>query len=575
MAGRTIMEQNELIQWQTTKKYRPMINNASLAKALKLTANLLELHKGNPFKVKSYHNAYGSVKKWPEEIQRLSPEQIERIPGIGKGLKNNILSYLKDETFDELAHLMEKTPPGVIDLLAIPGLGPKKVEIIWKEMGIENPGSLLYACNENRLIEYKGFGAKTQATLIEKIQYYFSNQGKMLYPQALQYISTLVETLNANHSDQLFFPCGEIFHKNQIVQEFGVASLLPFEQIILSEDLKLEKIGDRSCITKEGLPPVEITCLNENTKEDELKTKIFHISADLSPYCGNSTLFVQNLSTTKNMAHSFETFVGHKVPAEFPELGNTYCNHYTIEQLIQRKDIKGLIHLHTQYSDGINTLEEMAESAIMEGFEYMLVTDHSKFAFYANGLNEERLLTQMEHIERLNAKLGPSFKILKGIECDILPNGNLDLNNEILALLDLVIVSVHSHLNMEEETATQRIIKAIENPNAHILGHSCGRVLLSRKGYSLNYPKIFKACSENRVSIELNANPQRLDLDHSLIQKAMDYGIKISINPDAHNKHSVRDIEYGITAARKGGLTRDQCLNTMNSQELLHFFGKF
>jgi DNA polymerase (family X) len=552
-----------------------MMNNASLAKALKLTATLLELHKGNPFKVKSYQNAYGIVKKWPEEFKNLSPEQIESIPGIGKGLKDNILSYIKEENFDELAQLMEKTPLGVIDLLAIPGLGPKKVEIIWKEMGIENPGSLLYACNENRLIEYKGFGVKTQSALIDKIQYFFSNQGKMLYPQALQYISSLVETLQTHHSESLFFPAGEIFHKNQIVEGFAMVCLHPPEQTLLPQDLKLEKRGDQYWLTGAGVPPVELIYLCENTKEEEIKTKVFHISQDLLAHCGDPSALVKDLSTSKNMAHAFASYLNHKIPAEFPELGNTYCHHYDVEQLIQRKNIKGLMHLHTQYSDGINTLEEMTESAINQGFEYMLVTDHSKFAFYANGLDEERLLKQMEHIDSLNVKLGSSFKILKGLECDILPNGQLDLNHDILTLLDLVIISVHSHLNMEEEQATQRIIKAIENPNAHILGHSCGRVLLSRKGYTLNYSKIFEACYKNGVSIELNANPQRLDLDYTLIHKAVDHGIKISINPDAHNKNSINDIDYGITAARKGGLTREQCLNSMNYLELLQYFGKF
>ncbi len=551
-----------------------MKTNKSLAKAMKLTAALLELHNENPFKIKSYSNAYSLIKKWPIEFQTLLPEEIESIKGIGKGLRDNILSFLASNTFDELKDLLIRTPEGVVELLSIPGLGAKKVGTIWREMGIENPGSLLYACNENRLVEYKGFGAKTQNTLRDKILYYFANKGKMLYPEALLYMEETLKEINERHSERILLIAGETFHKNQIVENFCALTFIAPEEIQLSKEQVLTKKSNQFYIEQEGKPPIELIPLDNNTNKEIVNTKIFNISKDLLPYCKGYDSFISDVNKTKDLQKSFGLYCQHKIPTAFPELGNTYVEGYDLPNLVKRSDLKGLIHLHTNYSDGMNTLEEMAESAINEGFGYMVVTDHSKIAFYANGLSEERLLQQMEHIDQLNSKYGNNFKIVKGVECDILSNGNLDYSNEILALLDIVIISVHSNLNMEEEQATKRIIKAIENPNAHILGHSCGRILLSRKGYPLQYSKIFEACAKNNVAIELNANPQRLDLDYRLINQALEKEIKISINPDAHNKNSIKDIEYGITAARKGGLTRENCLNCLEPLDLLGFFGK-
>jgi DNA polymerase (family 10) len=229
--------------------------------------------------------------------------------------------------------------------------------------------------------------------------------------------------------------------------------------------------------------------------------------------------------------------------------------------VIEEQDLKGILHVHTTWSDGLHSLREMCEHVRSLGYAYIGITDHSQSAFYANGLKPDRVLAQMEEIEKLNEELAP-FRIFKGIESDILNDGSLDYEEVILEKFDFVIASVHSNLKMTKEKATERVLRAIENPHTTILGHPTGRLLLSREGYPLDWDKIFEACARHKVAIELNANPYRLDLDWTLIPEAVRRGIPISINPDAHSKDGVHDVRYGVMVARKGALTAGNCLNS-------------
>jgi DNA polymerase (family 10) len=235
--------------------------------------------------------------------------------------------------------------------------------------------------------------------------------------------------------------------------------------------------------------------------------------------------------------------------------------------LIQPSDIKGIIHAHSQWSDGSQTLEEMAKACMEQGFEYLVISDHSKSAFYANGLSEERIAAQHQQIDELNAKY-PAFRIFKSIECDILNDGSLDYSNDVLASFDLVITSIHSNLKMTEEKAMARLLKAIEHPSTTILGHMTGRLLLSRKGYPVDHQKIIDACKANEVVIELNAHPRRLDIDWRFIQQALDKGVMISIDPDAHAVEGYKDVKYGVLAAQKGGLTKERNFSSFSRKEL-------
>jgi DNA polymerase (family 10) len=267
-----------------------------------------------------------------------------------------------------------------------------------------------------------------------------------------------------------------------------------------------------------------------------------------------------------------------KLPAIAPELRESdwaidLARQGQLPNLIKTEDIRGVVHSHTTYSDGINSLREMAEAARDAGYGYILITDHSKSAFYANGLKEDRLETQWAEIDALNLELGP-FRILKGIESDILNDGSLDYADEVLEQFDLIIASVHSNLRMDKEKATQRLLTAIANPYTNILGHPTGRLLLSREGYPIDHEAIIQACADHHVAIELNAHPWRLDLDWSWIPAAIAKGVPISINPDAHAVGSIKDIRYGVLAARKGGLSVKDCLNTREVDDFLAWFEK-
>ncbi|HEY8388930.1 MAG TPA: PHP domain-containing protein, partial [Parasegetibacter sp.] len=241
-----------------------------------------------------------------------------------------------------------------------------------------------------------------------------------------------------------------------------------------------------------------------------------------------------------------------------------------LPELICEKDIKGIIHTHSNWSDGVNTIEEMATALIEKGFEYLVISDHSKSAFYANGLTEVKIAEQHRYIDELNKKLAP-FKIFKSIECDILNDGSLDYSDDILNSFDLVITSIHSNLKMTEEKAMQRLLKAIQHPATTILGHMTGRLLLSRSGYPVDHELIIEACAAHKVVIELNAHPRRLDIDWHWIKKATDKGVLISINPDAHSIEGFNDIRYGVLAAQKGLLQASQNLSSFSLAEFEHF----
>ena len=256
-----------------------------------------------------------------------------------------------------------------------------------------------------------------------------------------------------------------------------------------------------------------------------------------------------------------------------PELSFEYICSVKEEEIVTEKDIRGVIHAHSNYSDGARSIREMALAAIERGYEYLLLSDHSRSAFYANGLSPERIRQQHEEIDRLNEELAP-FVIFKGIESDILYDGSLDYPDEILASFDLVIASVHSQLNMKEEKATERLLAAIRNPYTDILGHMTGRLLLRREGYPADHKAIIGACAEEDTVIEINANPHRLDMDWRYLPLAVEKGVMLSINPDAHSNHGIDDIRYGVFAARKGGLPARMNLSSLPLAEFRNWLGK-
>ncbi|MCR8559843.1 DNA polymerase/3'-5' exonuclease PolX [Mucilaginibacter sp. BJC16-A38] len=554
------------------------MENKPIARKLRLLSQLMELHEENPFKIKSIANAAFKVDKLPFPVAGKSFAELEKVDGIGKSTAGKIIELLEKGTMTELDDMLAKTPEGIVEMMGIKGIGPKKVATIWKELGIENIGELFYACNENRLVEAKGFGLKTQEDIRKVIEFNMASHGKFLYAKVEQEAKDLLEQLKGVFPDALIEFAGEFRRYCEIINKLVIVLGSRDQEIAFNtlqhSELLQEIKTEGNHITghiEHGLK-VELICVE----------KRYFYSA-LFEFTGDDEHVQAVLSRTADLIDqpTSEDLIYTKAGLEyvFPELreGDTFIEKAakkTLPHLINHADLKGTLHNHSTWSDGINTVEEMALYCRDElKLEYLGMCDHSKSAFYAKGLSTERVLQQQEEIDHLNKKLN-GFHIFKGIESDILYDGSLDYPDEILAKFDFIVASVHSILKMDEEKATSRLIKAIENPYTTILGHPTGRLLLSRKGYPIDYKKVIDACAANNVVIEINANPLRLDLDWRWHQYALEKGVWLSINPDAHRKEGFLDMYYGLLVARKGGLYKERCLNALSLQEIGGFFGR-
>lgn len=541
-----------------------MLSNKEVSKIFKTLADLMELHNENAFKAKSYANAAFQLGRVQGQVMEMNLQQLESTQGIGKSVASKIIELQQTGTLQVLENLFNLTPPGIIDILRLKGLGGKKVAIIWKELGVETVGELLYACYENRLSKLKGFGEKTQQSVIASIEYYQSNLGKYHYATLEKEAEGLLEALQKTFYSHKISLCGEIRRKCNVVEKIEVliagmsdTSLLQHSEYLVFEN---EDDGVVTCKTLQATPVKIYTCaevdffmqLFERTGADE------HVTAIIS-----------KLGEKRNFSSEEEIYAQAGMQFIVPELREEGIHQLHIEtsELLHEENIRGVVHNHSTWSDGKNTIEQMAKACMEKGYEYFVISDHSKTAVYAGGLTPEQVLAQHKEIDALNKTLSP-FRIFKSIESDILNDGSLDYEESILKQFDLVIASVHSNLKMDEEKATARLLKAIENPYTTILGHMTGRLLLSRPGYPLNHKKIIEACAFHNVIIEINANPYRLDLDFTWIPYALEKGVMISVNPDAHNIDGIGDIHFGVLSARKGGLTKQMTWNCMTLSEI-------
>ncbi len=554
------------------------MDNYQIAENFSLLGKLTDIHAENNFKAKSYAIAAFHIEKLPEQLSEIPKEKIASIKGIGESSAKKIIEILETGSLKVLQELIEKTPIGVIEMLNIKGIGPKKISTIWKEMEIESIGELLYACKENRLKLYKGFGEKTQQSVIDTIEFYLSNQGSNLYPQIEAVEPQITPYLQKLFSPENVYLTGSFKRQLEIIDELEyvvnstIENIKPKFQTANPPELLEENADNLLYKLLNGLK------LRLYSATENFEKKCFFTSG--SPEFINDFIFrfpdIDFSAASESDDSAVFTQAGiNSIPyclRETPEIIER-AKAAPLPQLIQPGDIKSIIHSHSNWSDGSNTLEEMAKAAQEQGFEYLVISDHSKSAFYANGLTEERIQAQHEQINAINSKL-KGFKIFKSIESDILYDGSLDYSNTVLATFDLVIASVHSILKMTEEKAMQRLITAIENPYTTILGHMTGRLLLSRKGYPVDHKKIIDACAANNVVIELNAHPSRLDIDWRQIDYALEKNVLISIDPDAHTIEGFKDTRYGVLAAQKAMVTKEQNLSSMGLMEFERFVVK-
>jgi DNA polymerase (family X) len=523
-----------------------------IIQSLSLLGKLMELHNDNPFKIKSLTNAVFKLDKTQIDIANCDIKDLENIDGIGKGLVSKIEELRNTGELKELNDWLARTPIGVVEMLSIKGIGPKKVALLWQDLGCETIGELYYACQENRLISIKGFGAKTQEQVKQAIEFKMASSGKKHYASLEKLAFTIVEEIKKAHGLELIEITGDLRRKMEIAEQIdiliGTAAPLNLDKFTMEVSVKVNILQVQ--------PELFYNALFETSSTEGHKIWL----------SGNSTL-------KENYTSEDAIYEAYNKPYILPELRDgLFEDKYSPEQpLIELKDLKGILHNHSTYSDGIDTLEIMAKYCKELGYEYLGICDHSQAAFYAEGMKPEKVLAQHTEIDKLNKDLFP-FKILKGVESDILNDGSLDYEEGILKQFDFIVASVHSNLKMDEAKANERLIKAIENPYTSILGHPTGRLLLSRKGYPIDHKKIIDACAANQVVIELNAHPWRLDIDWRWIPYCLEKGVRISINPDAHQKMGYHDMYYGVNVARKGLLTKEQCLNAMGLEAIEQFF---
>jgi DNA polymerase (family 10) len=550
------------------------MDNKSISRTLKLFGQLMELHGQNEFKSRSVLNASFRIDKLPYPLNGKSINELSSIDGVGKSIAAKVSELIQTGAIAELTALIDITPPGIIEMMTVKGLGPKKIQIIWKHLGIESIGELLYACNENRLIEAKGFGQKTQEEVRQAIEFRIAGSGSFLYAQVEEFASQLMKSLTGLFPDNEISLTGEFRRKCEIIQSVDVLlATTSFNAAAFAEKTGLLEDGEITngsrFKTHSGLSVNILTCAPQN----------FYRQLFLSTGAEYHVKTVLDRLDSSARAYSSEEAIysGAGLPYIEPELREgifefRLAEQGTLPRLITLGDLRGSLHNHSTWSDGVNTLEEMALFCRDElKLDYLGICDHSKTAVYAKGLSEARVLAQQEEITLLNSRLAP-FQIFKGIESDILGDGALDYTDDILATFDFVVASIHSAFRMDEERATARLIKAVENPYTTILGHPTGRLLLSRKGYPVDFKKLIDACAANGVAIEINANPLRLDMDWRWHQYAMEKGVMLSVNPDAHRTTGFYDMHYGVLAARKGGVSPEYCLNAFTLDQIISWF---
>ncbi|TGE22174.1 DNA polymerase/3'-5' exonuclease PolX [Hymenobacter aquaticus] len=562
------------------------MDNRALIRAFRLAASLMELHDENPFKIRAYEGTAATLERLELPVADMDRTGLPDRTGLSKTAAAKVAELLDTGTFEELRKLLEITPSGVVEMLNIKGIGPKKIRALWRELGIESPEQLRDAAERDEVSKLKGFGKKTQDALLAALEFNQESQGKLLYPQA----ETLAEDLAARLREALrtesVAVAGEVRRRLEIVETIVLVAataqprqahaLLNALEGLTPDPQRSGPFAWRGTATASGVK-VEVHLVSKENFVNQLfllSATEAHLTEALTP--GGRAGSLRQL--VKQEKFYQETAIYEKAGLQYvePELREglgeiALAEAKKLPQLLTDEDLRGSLHNHSTYSDGSHTLRQMAEFLRDQGYEYLGICDHSQAAHYANGLSPERVRQQQREIDQLNQELAP-FRIFKGIESDILGDGSLDYTNAVLESFDFIVASVHSNLKMDERKATERLLRAIANPYTTMLGHPTGRLLLRREGYPINHKAIIDACAQHGVIIEINSNPWRLDLDWRWVRYALDQGVKLSINPDAHHTNGYADMRYGVMMGRKGGLTKDMTFNALSADEMAAYF---
>jgi DNA polymerase (family 10) len=571
------------------------MDNKAIANLLYEVADLLEIDGQDSFRIRSYRNAAQAIENLPQRIADLisDPKKVLAIPGIGKGMLANLQELLKGGRLAVHAELLEKYHPSMLQLLKIQGLGPKTIALIWSAYQVSDVDGVEKLARAGKIRELPRMGEKHELKLIKAIEDYRRIGGRYLIDHAEIEAEKLAKYLSTIPGIDKITPAGSLRRGRETVGDLDilvtgacciddaqragaiqhVAQYPPLMDLIAKGDNKISfRLRSGMQVDVRLLPPDSFGAAMQYFTGSKghnvaLRQRALKMGYTLSEYS------LADLATEEPVARKTEEEIYAKLNLDYipPEMRENLgeldlAAEHKLPQLLTASDLQGDVHMHTVETDGRNTIEEMAEAGRAHGYSYIAITDHSKNLAFANGLDDQRALAHIQRIREASNRMD-GFRIFAGIEVDILGDGTLDLSDEVLSQMDIVIASVHSQFSLESSKMTDRLLKAIENPNTSILGHPTGRQLLRRDAYAFDMDAILKTAAKNKVAMELNSYPDRLDLCDVHLRQARQHGVKIVINTDSHHISHLSKIHYGILQARRAWLTRTDVLNTLPADD--------
>jgi DNA polymerase (family 10) len=562
-----------------------------VAAVLDEIGTLLELQGESPFRCNAYHNGARAIEQLEEDLATVVREgRLSSVPGIGDTLREKITTLVTTGRLPFYDDLRKKTPPGLFDILRIQGLGPKRVKTLYDKLQIDTLDKLAQACETGRVASLKGFGEKTQARILDGIQFLRQMGQRVRIDQALPLATRVLDGLRSAPGIIRMELCGSLRRRRETIADIdilissddpdpimerfvslsGVAQIIAHGEtkssVIVQGDGRVIMNADLRIVRDEQFPFALHYFTGSKAHNIAMRQRAQHQGLKLNEY---ELAGPDRHIKCRDEEEIFKALGLAYIPPELRE--NTgemdAAADGELPNLIEDDDIKGVFHCHTTYSDGGNSVEEMAQAAKTLGLKYLGLADHSQSLTVANGLSPQRVRKQQAEIDAVNERL-KGFQIFKGIECDILADGSLDYDDDVLASFDYVVASVHSHFKQSREDMTTRIIKAIRNPYVTMLGHATGRLLLKREAYQVDLEAVLQAAAQTGTMIEINAHPERLDLDWIHCKRAKALGVQIVINPDAHSTGELALYRYGVDVARRGWLERGDVFNTKSLAEV-------
>lgn len=571
-----------------------MMNKDQVAAILDEIGTLLELKGESSFRCNAYHNAARTIAQLGEDLGDVVREKrLGDLPGIGDTMRQKITALVHDGKLPYYDDLRAETPPGLLEMLRVQGLGPKKVKALYEELDIDTLDKLKHACDTGAVAELKGFGEKTQHKILEGLQFLSQSGGRVRIDQALAVAEMIREEMKGCPGIARLEVCGSVRRRKETIKDIDILVSSTKPGPIMDRFVKLPGVkqvtghGDtKSSIVIEGGRPGHTVTMNVDlrvisdkqypfallyfTGSKEMNIRLRARAQDRGLKLNEYELAGKDKSIAcKDEADIFEALGLDYIPPELREDTGELeaAEKHQLPQLLDLDDIQGVFHCHTDWSDGKATLEEMAHAAKKLGLKYLGIGDHSQSLTVANGLSPARVRQQQKQIDALNEELS-GIRLFKGTECDILADGELDFDDHLLATFDYVVASVHTHFQQTREEMTKRIVRALANPHVTMLGHATGRLLLRREGYAVDLEAVLHAAAKHHKLIEINAHPERLDLDWVHVKRAKALGVGLVINPDAHSTDQIGLYRYGVDVARRGWLEKHDVFNTRSAAQV-------